>query len=90
MTEPPIAAGDLPAEVDCASCGDAVEAGYVPVSGERPVTEAAVCRECGWNEVGMMGCAPTLSDFEVDAELTALVRVERGEAGLVPDAVTDQ
>lgn len=51
----------------CTECGERIdEAGYVPaVAGTNhyePRTDAAVCDACGFNEIGMMGCAPELDD----------------------------
>lgn len=88
MSELPIDGDALPSRMDCAGCGDEVDAGYVPVVDGSAASDAAVCRTCGWTEVGMNGCAPTLSDFAVDA--AALVRLAAGDDGPVPEAITDE
>lgn len=58
--------------LSCSACGDEIEdAGYVPATerddGYEPVADAAVCDACGFNELGMMGCAPELEDV-IDPE----------------------
>jgi hypothetical protein len=52
----------------CSACGTEIEgAGYLPAlerdDGYEPLADAAVCGACGYNEVGMMGCAPELGDL---------------------------
>lgn len=56
-----------PDALTCANCGDAITgAAYLPATEDggvyRPSTEDAVCDACGFNDVGMMGCAPELAD----------------------------
>ncbi|GAB3671747.1 hypothetical protein [Halopiger thermotolerans] len=58
--------------LSCAECGEPIEdAGYVPADergdGYEPIADAAVCDACGFNEIGMMGCAPELGDV-IDPE----------------------
>ncbi|MFC6765251.1 hypothetical protein [Natrinema soli] len=51
----------------CSECdAEITDAGYLPAT-ERddeyePLADAAVCDACGFNEIGMMGCAPELDD----------------------------
>ncbi|QLK24550.1 hypothetical protein HYG81_10475 [Natrinema zhouii] len=51
----------------CSECdAEIADAGYLPAT-ERdgayePLADAAVCDACGFNEIGMMGCAPELDD----------------------------
>lgn len=51
----------------CAECDTEIEdAGYLPAT-ERdgtyhPLVDAAVCDTCGFNDIGMTGCAPDLGD----------------------------
>lgn len=57
-----------PDALSCAECGTGIEdAGYLPASerdGEYdPLVDAAVCDTCGFNAVGMTGCAPELEDL---------------------------
>ncbi|WP_226482180.1 hypothetical protein [Natrinema amylolyticum] len=66
----------------CAECGEEIEdTGYLPATerdGEyEPLSDAAVCEACGFNDVGMMGCAPELDDvIDPDPDDTLLyVRV---------------
>lgn len=56
-----------PTTLECSECGIEIEdAGYIPATesedGYEPTPEAAICDSCGFNEVGMMGCAPTLDE----------------------------
>lgn len=83
-------AAAFPASLACSSCGADIERGYVPVAGGqelRPDTDQAVCETCGWREIGYLGCAPELGDFD-GGDL--LVRVEPGDDGLAPASVTDE
>ncbi|RKD95411.1 hypothetical protein [Halopiger aswanensis] len=57
--------------LSCSECGEPIEdAGYLPAverededkDGYEPIADAAVCDACGFNEIGMMGCAPELED----------------------------
>lgn len=78
-------------ELTCSECDDPVERGYLPVDrtdGEyEPRADLAVCDACGWRDVGHMGCAPELRDFDAG---DLLVRVEAGDEGLAPAEVTDE
>lgn len=78
-------------ELACSACGETIERGYVPVvetGGQSEVlADLAVCDGCGWRDVGHAGCAPELRDFDRG---DLLVRVEDGDRGLVPAAVTDE
>lgn len=59
--------GSISEAPTCAECGEELaDAGYLPAT-ERdgdydPQVDAAVCDACGFNEVGMMGCAPELDE----------------------------
>jgi len=56
-----------PETLICAECRTEIEgAGYLPAT-ERdgtyhPLPDAAVCDTCGFNNIGMTGCAPELND----------------------------
>lgn len=78
----------VPAGLDCAACGDAVEQGYAPVVDGAVDGGEAVCAVCGWGEVGMNGCAPEVRDFGDGADAVARLAPETGGDGLVVDAVT--
>ena len=76
-----------PATPECSVCGDEVDdAGYLPAvereSGYEPQSEAAVCDACGFNEVGMMGCAPELDDVDGSGAADVLLYVRRTDDGL--------
>ena len=54
-------------DLHCAECDAEIEdAGYLPATerddGYEPLADAAVCDACGYNEIGMMGCAPELDE----------------------------
>lgn len=56
-----------PDSLRCSVCDEAIEnAGYLPVTereaGYEPLADAAVCDACGFNSIGMVGCAPELDD----------------------------
>ena len=56
-----------PAELACTACGEPItDAGYLPATereaGYEPQADEAVCDDCGFNDVGMTGCAPELDD----------------------------
>ncbi len=51
----------------CSACDEEIEdAGYLPATerdgGYEPSADAAVCDACGFNAIGMTGCAPELDD----------------------------
>ena len=76
-----------PAIIACSVCGEEfTEAGYLPAverkSGYEPRGEAAVCDACGFNEVGMMGCAPELNDVDESGTADVLLYVRRTDDGL--------
>ena len=76
-----------PAIPECSVCGEEfTEAGYLPAvereSGYEPRGEAAVCDACGFNEVGMMGCAPELHDVAESGAADVLLYVRRTDGGL--------
>jgi len=69
-----------PTTLTCSVCGATVDdAGYLPATehgdGYRPTPDDAVCGACGFNEMGMGGCAPELAD--VTDEDDVLLYVER-------------
>lgn len=73
-----------PTSLTCSVCGATVDdAGYLPATechgGYRPTPDDAVCGTCGFNEVGMSGCAPELDDVADGDDV--LLYVERTEAG---------
>jgi len=73
-----------PTTLTCSVCGATVgDAGYLPATegdgGYRPTPDDAVCGACGFNEVGMAGCAPELDDV-VDGD-DVLLYVERTDDG---------
>jgi len=55
-----------PDPLRCSRCSDRItDAGYLPAvrdDGYDPRPADAVCGACGFNEVGMRGCAPVLDD----------------------------
>mgnify|MGYP006279562123 FL=1 len=75
-----------PDSLTCAICGEAVEdAGYLPAADENdiycPHPDDAVCGSCGFNEVGMMGCAPELDGVSDADAADVLLYVERTNGG---------
>ena len=76
-----------PATTACSVCGEEVaDTGYLPAvereSGYEPRGEDAVCDACGFNEVGMMGCAPELHDVAESGAADVLLYVRRTDGGL--------
>lgn len=75
-----------PDSLTCSICGATVDdAGYLPATERdgtyRPLADDAVCGACGFNEVGMTGCAPDL-DAVIDAGPDdVLLYVERTGGG---------
>lgn len=54
-------------DLRCSTCGDPItDAGYLPATttgdGYEPHPDDAVCDDCGFNELGLLGCAPELDD----------------------------
>jgi len=75
-----------PESLSCAVCGNAVDdAGYLPATDHgatyEPVPDEAVCGTCGFNEVGMAGCAPTVDDMFDSGPDGVLLYVQRTECG---------
>ena len=71
-----------PATTACSVCGEEfTEAGYLPAveqeGGYEPRGKDAVCDACGFNEVGMMGCAPELNDVTESGTADVLLYVRR-------------
>lgn len=53
--------------LSCSECGQEIEeTGYLPAIDRddeyEPLVEAAICDACGFNDIGMMGCAPELDE----------------------------
>lgn len=76
----------MPASLTCALCGTGIDdAGYLPATdrdgGCRPRTDDAVCGACGFNEVGMAGCAPELDDVTDAGPDDVLLYVQRVDDG---------
>ena len=76
-----------PESLDCSTCGEQItDEGYVPATereaGYEPAVEDAVCDACGFNEVGMMGCAPELDDIDTTGAADVLLYVRRTDGGL--------
>jgi len=74
----------MPTDLRCSVCGRSVDdAGYLSATerdaGYRPSPDDAVCGACGFNEVGMTGCAPDLDDVGGDGDV--LLYLERTDAG---------
>ncbi|WP_248896621.1 hypothetical protein [Haloplanus halobius] len=61
-----------PDALTCSHCGEPItDSGYLPATDAsgtyQPIPEAAVCGACGFNELGMTGCAPEPTDvFDSD------------------------
>lgn len=75
-----------PDSLICAECDAAVTgAGYLPATetadGYDPRPAAAVCDACGFNEIGMMGCAPELDDVVDGGGADVLLYVRRTDDG---------
>lgn len=56
-----------PNALSCSACGEEIEeAGYLPATDSNgeydPLPDAAVCDACGFNDIGMMECAPELDE----------------------------
>ena len=76
-----------PESLDCSTCGEQItDEGYVPATereaGYEPAVGDAVCDACGFNEVGMMGCAPELDDVDESGTADVLLYVRRTDDGL--------
>lgn len=80
----------ISAPLQCVECRNQIDDdGYIPAV-ERDdeyelETEAALCASCGFGEVGMLGCAPTLDDLETNPENDVLlyVKMTDGEPELI-------
>lgn len=75
-----------PTTLDCSECGSEIEdAGYLPATeredGYEPTPEDAICDACGFNEVGMMGCAPTLDEVTKEGSNDVLLYVNAADGG---------
>lgn len=76
-----------PKPLYCSECGEKLEdTGYLPATEHaeeyQPLADAGVCGECGFNEIGMMGCAPELADV-IDADAAdVLLYVRRINEGM--------
>jgi hypothetical protein len=76
-----------PETLTCTECGSIVEdAGYLPAT-ERdgtyhPLVDAAVCDTCGFNDLGMTGCAPELGDVVDPGPDDTLLYVRLTDSGI--------
>lgn len=81
---------DLEAPPDplaCTECGEAItERGYLPATERDGTTELhpddALCDDCGFNAVGMTGCAPALDDVIDPGPDDVLLYVQVTDDGL--------
>lgn len=76
-----------PETLSCSECGERItDAGYLPATesedGYEPRAEAAVCDACGFNAIGMMGCAPELDDVVDPGPDDVLLYVRRTDDGI--------
>lgn len=76
-----------PNTLSCSECGAEIEgAGYLPVTdsdGEYdPLFDAVVCDTCGFNDIGMMGCAPELDEVIDPAPDDVLLYVRMTDDGI--------
>lgn len=76
-----------PSSLECSECGMEIEdAGYVPATerddGYEPTLEEAICDTCGFNEIGMMGCAPPLDEVTQAGSNDVLLYVNATEEGI--------
>ena len=76
----------VPDSLICAVCGDGVDdTGYLPATEGggvyRPHPDDVVCGTCGFNEVGMLGCAPELDEVTDAGPVDALLYVTRTDEG---------
>lgn len=78
---------DAPSTLTCAECGEEVrDAGYLPATtgedGYEPAVDDAVCDACGFNEVGMLGCAPELDEVTEPGPDDVLLYVRPTDGGI--------
>lgn len=79
--------GSTPETLSCSECDEEIgDAGYLPAT-ERdgvydPVPDHAVCDACGFNTVGMMGCAPEVDDVVDPGPDDVLLYVRRTDDGV--------
>lgn len=83
-----------PADLTCAACDDPISgAAYLPATetdeGYDPLPGAAVCDDCGYNAVGMQGCAPELAEVTDPGPDDVLLFVRRTDGGLEIVTVKD-
>jgi len=76
----------VPESLTCSNCGaDIDDAGYLPATDHdgvyRPRSDDSVCGACGFNEVGMTGCAPAVDEVIDPGPADVLVYVERTDDG---------
>jgi alkylhydroperoxidase family enzyme len=79
--------GTVPGQLACSACGEAItDAGYLPATereaGYEPLADDAVCDGCGFNDLGMMGCAPELDDVVEPDSADVLLYVRRTDDAL--------
>lgn len=76
-----------PETLFCSECDEEIEgAGYLPATetagGYEPRADEAICDACGFNEVGMMGCAPELDEVVDSGPDDVLLYVRRTDTGI--------
>lgn len=75
-----------PKTLSCSECGEEITAtGYLPATkgdaGYEPLADVAVCDACGFNRIGMMGCAPELDEIIEPDPDDILLYVRRTDDG---------
>jgi len=75
-----------PESLTCSLCGTSIDdAGYLPATDRgatyEPIADEAVCGTCGFNEVGMAGCAPAVDDVTDPGPDAVLLYVQRTDDG---------
>lgn len=75
-----------PKTLSCSECGEEITAtGYLPATkgdaGYEPLADVAVCDACGFNSIGMMGCAPELDEIIEPDPDDILLYVRRTDDG---------
>ncbi|WP_435062488.1 hypothetical protein [Halobaculum sp. EA56] len=75
-----------PESLSCSECGDGIaDTGYLPAAagdgGYEPFVDGAICDACGYNAVGMAGCAPELDEVTDPGPADVLLFVRRTDDG---------
>lgn len=76
-----------PAVLTCVECEDEIaDAGYLPATeygdGYEPMPDEAVCGACGFNDIGMAGCAPELADVADPDTADVLLYIQPTDTGV--------